>query len=76
MYKNQVRGLEIEEITPGAKEMIAHYRRCGGIVFDGEMIGLLWTDRSDGRAGSKTAGIRRGIDMVSGASWVGNRLSF
>lgn len=56
VYKNEVRGLGIPEITPSAKEMIAHYRRCGGIVFDGEMIGLVWTDRSDGRAGSKTAG--------------------
>ena len=56
VYVNGVRGLEIEQIQPNAREMIALYRQCGGIVFDGEMIGHLWADRSDGRGGAKTAG--------------------
>ena len=56
VYKNGVRGMEMSDILPNALEMIALYRQCGGIVFDGEMIGTVWGDRSDGRAGAKTAG--------------------
>jgi hypothetical protein len=56
VYKNSVRGFEIKDITPAAQEILSLYRQCSGIVFDGEMIGLVWKDRTDGRGGSKTFG--------------------